>query len=45
MKLATTVIVATVLKIVANSTANNWKFNTIYRTCKAYTEGEIIEVI
>lgn len=29
----------------ANSTANNWDSNTIYRTCIAYTEGEITEVI
>ena len=29
----------------ANSTANNWESNTIYRTYIAYTEGEIIEVI
>ena len=29
----------------ANSTTNNWESNTIYRTCIAYTEGEIIEVM
>ena len=29
----------------ANSTVNNWEFVTIYRTCIAYTRGEIIEVM
>ena len=29
----------------ANSTDSNWESNTIDRTCKAYTEGEIIEVM
>ena len=29
----------------ANDTANNWESNTIYRTCIAYREGEIIEVM
>ena len=29
----------------ADSTANNWKFDAIYRKYIAYTEGEIIEVM
>ena len=29
----------------ANSTVNNWESNTINRTCIAYTEVEIIEVL
>ena len=28
-----------------NSTANNRESNAIYRTCIAYTEGEIIDIM
>ena len=33
------------LLIAICSTADNWESNTIYRTCIAYTEGEIIEIM
>ena len=33
------------MKLLLNGTANNWESNTIYRTCIAYTEGEIVEVM
>ena len=28
-------------RLLVLSTANNWESNTFYRTCIAYTEGEI----